>query len=1023
MRRCVRVPLLASLVLASAAAVPIILNAHAIPAGTNVPLRVSFTAVPSSTTSQPFTVPGQGTINAVGTGIDGLLYLTLPAATTATPVTLSVTSVPQGSDPAVAFNIDCFTVPVVASVTAPALGTAGLSDIVVTLAGSTVRLPTKETDVQVVCNAGVSNPAIMDVYELQALSTFSYKSPVTLSGGGAAPLVLTFRSKAVPATGCPGVDVYVSWNEGFHWHRVTTTPLPVAVVPPIKVASIYPSGLDIRWVQSHNRARITMAAAYATAVDASTYYVNAYDYVGDGDAVAATFLARAVGVDNATLLLCTGGEYKPTGRQMAQSHPGVNVLVMSTLRNVLPALPNLATATGRMYEAIYHSGFIAATVSVTGKLGFIMALDHPTSYAFASAFYLGAKAAADAGLATAQPQVLSWVIGDFNLPWNEVTAARDLLAGGADVLMSVTDNAVLIQAEAHKAGAYSCGFNADDRLTLGDRVLVSALYEWEPIYLTFVRRMVVNGTFGGTFYDGGLGFGVSLTGLSPLVPLTVNRMLAARVAASAAEDALEEVFCGDLVDAATGVTRLNGTTGATSAGLLPAVRGFRGAWCLASADVYSLGWSVRGVDWRGEWVPPPQPVDPAWTLPSSLKGGIPVLPAIAFILVLVFSTMVVVQRRNSVIRYTSPLFLLVCNIGAALYSAVLVSLATSPITDAVCNGQMAGYGLAFALLFGSLFAKTHRVHRLFNNKQLKRLRLTTGYVVRLIGMVLAAEVAVLLVIAFVFPRAAVVERVVNTDGSAFTFERCSAGGMYAYAVDGGTLLSAAHFALLLWGAYLAFTTRSVPGGFNESRWIGLSIYNVIVCELVGFILVPSAGTDPRAQYTSAIVRLGVPPVATLLLLYVPKAYALWQDIADADVGQPVASGGYDGGSGSGMGQLPPRDAHGVQVAPLPPQLAGNSPALDSPSAGYAAGKGGSLLTPANGAARGKATGSTDHPVAVRTDARPGGPAGQGESDPFSSDSMAMAQATVEATALSGMGTVGTSAPMRTLGAEDQQDHE
>lgn len=38
-------------------------------------------------------------------------------------------------------------------------------------------------------------------------------------------------------------------------------------------------------------------------------------------------------------------------------------------------------------------------------------------------------------------------------------------------------------------------------------------------------------------------------------------------------------------------------------------------------------------------------------------------------------------------------------------------------------------------------------------------------------------------------------------------------------------------ALLMWGAYLAYRTRKVPAGFNESRYIMLAIYNVLIIIL------------------------------------------------------------------------------------------------------------------------------------------------------------------------------------------------
>lgn len=267
-------------------------------------------------------------------------------------------------------------------------------------------IPSSSIDVTVVCNADGATAPPASLLESQFTSGLGYtyrvsSGAVTVSvipqgQTNAGAYSIRFRSQADPSTDCDGADIYLSYNGGSHWHWVNTT-VPVTYRQPVKIASFYPSELEIRWPQSHNRARIAMSAAYQTAVDSSLYYTDAYDYVGDGTAVALQYFAKAI-AQNATMFLCVGGEYKPAARAITPTYPGISVLVMSTLRNVLPPYPNLATATGRMYEAIRHAGFVAASVSNTGILGMILAIDgHPTSYAFVNAFLLGARAAAKAG--------------------------------------------------------------------------------------------------------------------------------------------------------------------------------------------------------------------------------------------------------------------------------------------------------------------------------------------------------------------------------------------------------------------------------------------------------------------------------------------------------------------------------------------------------------------------------------------------------------------------------------------------
>ena len=215
-------------------------------------------------------------------------------------------------------------------------------------------------------------------------------------------------------------------------------------------------------------------------------------------------------------------------------------------------------------------------------------------------------------------------------------------------------------------------------------------------------------------------------------------------------------------------------------------------------------------------------------------------------------------------------------------------------------------------MFGSLFAKTHRVHRIFNNARVVRIRLSARYVLGLLGIAVGCECGLLLILTTALPGR--IDTSTNADASV-AFTLCSAAGASGGpSINPVIFLAAAHVVFLIWGAFLAFRTRHVSSGFNESLWIGLSIYNILACELLGFILeslevrctvdggylssglatrymlrVPYSArlqfSTPSMQFFTALVRLGVPPVATLLLVYVPKAVALGVQLA----GQSYAS--------------------------------------------------------------------------------------------------------------------------------------
>jgi hypothetical protein len=234
------------------------------------------------------------------------------------------------------------------------------------------------------------------------------------------------------------------------------------------------------------------------------------------------------------------------------------------------------------------------------------------------------------------------------------------------------------------------------------------------------------------------------------------------------------------------------------------------------------------------WVPPPSPATPFYERLPIIAGVMCAFVALTLFLALIASVSAVVFRRA--LNHSSPDFLLTLNFGATLYAGALLTYViperTKDLTSNICVTRMWLQGMGFAILFGSLFSKTQRVHALFNNDRITRLRLTSLYVMRLLAIIVVCEAAVLTVLTLVLPG-----RVIFTpiSSGSFIFTRCAA-------LDGRRpgpvmILASIQVAFLMWGAYLAFKTRRVSAGFNESMWIGFSIYNVIACELLGLILV------------------------------------------------------------------------------------------------------------------------------------------------------------------------------------------
>jgi hypothetical protein len=83
--------------------------------------------------------------------------------------------------------------------------------------------------------------------------------------------------------------------------------------------------------------------------------------------------------------------------------------------------------------------------------------------------------------------------------------------------------------------------------------------------------------------------------------------------------------------------------------------------------------------------------------------------------------------------------------------------------------------------------------------------------------------------------------------------------------------------MLLFGALMSFSTRSVSENFNESKPIALAIYNVL---FTACIIVPIAmlnQSDGRTLYLLAVFAVYWMTLSTLAIIFAPKVIAIYKD--------------------------------------------------------------------------------------------------------------------------------------------------
>ncbi|XP_067676189.1 gamma-aminobutyric acid type B receptor subunit 1-like [Haliotis asinina] len=185
--------------------------------------------------------------------------------------------------------------------------------------------------------------------------------------------------------------------------------------------------------------------------------------------------------------------------------------------------------------------------------------------------------------------------------------------------------------------------------------------------------------------------------------------------------------------------------------------------------------------------------------------------------------------------------------------------------------------LGFSLSFGALFAKTWRVHVIFTNSTKKKKIVKDSQLMAMVGALVAINMLVLLTWTFMDPIVVVdYDLPLQLDDKEDVITQrvvklCESPNQVYFTAT----LFALQGILMLLGAFLAWETRKVKlDGLNDSKMIGMSVYNVLVLSLLGVTVSMSLRTQVNINYalTSAVVILAT--TVTQCLIFVPKVLSV-----------------------------------------------------------------------------------------------------------------------------------------------------
>lgn len=210
--------------------------------------------------------------------------------------------------------------------------------------------------------------------------------------------------------------------------------------------------------------------------------------------------------DGCNIIFTTSWGYMQVTADMAEKYPDV---YFSHGTGYMSNGKNFNNYFGRIYQARYLSGIVAGMNTKNNKIGYVAAQDSSNTEV------TGGIDAFAIGVESVNPKAKIYV--DVTNSWydekKEKKASERLLSMGCDVMTQHCDTSYP-QTLAQEKGVYGIGYNSDMSKETPKSCLTSVIWNWSAYY-TAVVKSVIDGTWDGSNYYGGMAEGlVEITDLA-----------------------------------------------------------------------------------------------------------------------------------------------------------------------------------------------------------------------------------------------------------------------------------------------------------------------------------------------------------------------------------------------------------------------------------------------------------------------------------------------------------------------------
>ncbi|XP_071510393.1 gamma-aminobutyric acid type B receptor subunit 2-like [Diadema antillarum] len=196
----------------------------------------------------------------------------------------------------------------------------------------------------------------------------------------------------------------------------------------------------------------------------------------------------------------------------------------------------------------------------------------------------------------------------------------------------------------------------------------------------------------------------------------------------------------------------------------------------------------------------------------------------------------------------------------------------------VCTARGWFLCIGFTLAFGAMFSKTWRVHRIFTNIKMKKKVIKDHQLYAIVGVMLVIDLIILItwqVFDPVKPMEVELEEREDPTGRDVLLIPVIFNCKSKQTMIWLAIIYIYKGVLMIFGLFLAWETRhvSIPA-LNDSKYIGMSVYNVVIMCVLGVSLSFMISDNPNASYGLVSTFILFCTTITLCLVFVPKVIEL-----------------------------------------------------------------------------------------------------------------------------------------------------